>query len=268
MLGAMNLADQPLYTQFRHNAKAAVAFLRERGSGVAVAALFHAEVGDIDLVWGETSEDARNKGFGLAKLIRWHPEALHDLQGFISKLHVHQVHRKKGEIHLTDGKDLRAGIKLTWNGKTQHWLITAYDKKNTSGSRSTPAVLDDVSGLTTASPDTAGNTILGFEPPSVNEDDVMQTPLITYNLKERGRKHRGVERNFNIPKIVAAVNSPACQERVQNRDMIGFYGHWPRVKFGMNPAEGGIADGKAQAVEPALVTTHLVAHSDGRYGEV
>jgi len=40
------------------------------------------------------------------------------------------------------------------------------------------------------------------------------------------------------------------------------------VKFGMNPAEGGIADGKAQAVEPALVTTHLVAHSDGRYGKV
>jgi len=91
----------------------------------------------------------------------------------------------------------------------------------------------------------------------------MQTQIIRYNLKERGRKHRGVERNFNIPKIVAAINSPACQERVQNRDMVGFYGHWPRVKFGMNPAEGGIADGKAQAVEPALVTTHLVAHSDG-----
>jgi len=263
MLGTMNLASQPLYTQFRHNANAAVAFLRERGSGVAVAALFHAEVGDIDLVWGETSEDERNKGFGLAKLIRWHPEALHDLQGFISKLHVHQVHRKKGEIHLTDGKDLRAGIKLTWNGKTQHWLITAYDKKNASGSRSTPAVLDKASGLTTASPDTAGNFILGFERPSVNEDDVMQTPIIRYNLKDRGRKHTGQERNFNIKAISDAINGKSCQEMIETRGMIGFYGHLPRVRYGMAPVEAGIEGGKYAPVEPAFVTTYLKADYNG-----
>ncbi|NCC41619.1 MAG: hypothetical protein EOM21_19810 [Gammaproteobacteria bacterium] len=45
--------------------------------------------------------------------------------------------------------------------------------------------------------------------------------------------------------------------------MIGFYGHWPRIKFGMHPAEGGIAGGKAQAIEPALVTTYLRASPDG-----
>lgn len=91
----------------------------------------------------------------------------------------------------------------------------------------------------------------------------METKLITYNLKERGRKYRGVDRNFNVKAICDAINSPACQERVKHGDMVGFYGHWPRVKFGMNPAEGGIADGKAQTVEPALVTTHLKAFSDG-----
>lgn len=92
---------------------------------------------------------------------------------------------------------------------------------------------------------------------------MFKTPVITYNLKERGRQHRGVERNFNIPAIVAAINSPACQERVQTRGMLGYYGHWPRLRFGMEPAEGGIAEGKAQAVEPALVTVMLRAHSDG-----
>lgn len=91
----------------------------------------------------------------------------------------------------------------------------------------------------------------------------MQTKLITYNLRERGRQYRGKERSFNIRAIVAAINGPACQERVKNRDMLGYYGHWPRVKFGMNPAEGGLDAGKPSLVEPALVTTLLRAHDDG-----
>lgn len=89
------------------------------------------------------------------------------------------------------------------------------------------------------------------------------TPIITFNLKDRGRKYRGKERNFNIRALYAAINGPECQERVANRDMLGFFGHWPRVRFGLNPAEGGIAEGKAHAVEPAIVTTMLRAHMDG-----
>lgn len=91
----------------------------------------------------------------------------------------------------------------------------------------------------------------------------METPVITYNLKDRGRQHTGIERNFDIPKLVAAINSAECQERVKNRDMIGFYGHWPRIKFGLNPAEGGLDKGKAVIVEPAIVTTYLRAYPDG-----
>lgn len=178
---------------------------------------------------------------------------------------------------------------MIWNGKTRHWLITAYIKgmsvvqvdslaadlssmepgsaisihDDVRTSKGCPAALDDAAWLTTAPHANADNFILGFEALPVNENTIMQTQLITYNLKERGRNYRGVERNFDVPKIAAAVNAPATQERVSKRDMIGFYGHWPRVKFGMNPAEGGIADGKAQAVEPALVTTHLKAFKDG-----
>ncbi|MCO7216867.1 hypothetical protein [Halomonas sp. OfavH-34-E] len=92
---------------------------------------------------------------------------------------------------------------------------------------------------------------------------MQQPPLIKYNLKERGRQHRGVERHFDIPAIVASINSPATQERVKTRGMLGYFGHWPRVRFGMEPPEGGIADGQAQAVEPAVVTTHLKAYDDG-----
>jgi len=86
-----------------------------------------------------------------------------------------------------------------------------------------------------------------------------KTRIITYNLKDRGRQYRGQERHFDIPAIVRAINSPECQERVKSRDMLGFYGHWPRVRFGMTPSEGGIQG----AVAPALVTTYLKAYEDG-----
>lgn len=92
---------------------------------------------------------------------------------------------------------------------------------------------------------------------------MQQPPLIKYNLKERGRQHRGVERNFDIPAIVDSINGPATQERVATRGMLGYFGHWPRVRFGMEPPEGGVAEGKPHAVEPALVTTHLRAYDDG-----
>jgi len=90
-----------------------------------------------------------------------------------------------------------------------------------------------------------------------------QPKLIRYNLKDRGRKFTGKDRNFNIKAICDAVNSPECQERVAARDMQGYLGHWPRVRFGMNATEGGIAEGKTHAVEAAIVTTHLKAFDDG-----
>ena len=95
------------------------------------------------------------------------------------------------------------------------------------------------------------------------KNDLVQPPVIRYNLKERGRQFRGVERNFDIPAIVAAINSPACQERVSTRGMIGYLGHWVRIRFGLEPPEGGIAKGKAHAVVPAIVTTSLKAYPNG-----
>lgn len=91
----------------------------------------------------------------------------------------------------------------------------------------------------------------------------IKTGRIRYNLKDRGYKAHGTPRNFNIPVIVNAINSEACQERVKSRSMLGFYGHWPRIKFGMMPMEGGIHGKLAVPVEPAIVTTYLHASADG-----
>lgn len=89
------------------------------------------------------------------------------------------------------------------------------------------------------------------------------TPMIRYSLKERGRKYTGQSRNFNIQRIFDNVNGDACQETVNSRGMIGYYGHFPRIRFGMNPAEGGLDGGKYVPVQPAFITTHLKVTMDG-----
>lgn len=91
----------------------------------------------------------------------------------------------------------------------------------------------------------------------------METPTIRYNLKDRGRKHMGQERNFNIKAICDAINSPACQENVSMRGLVGYYGHMPRIRYGMNPVEGVMDGGKYVPVEPAFVTTYLKADYEG-----
>ena len=90
------------------------------------------------------------------------------------------------------------------------------------------------------------------------------TGRIRFNLADRGFKAHGSPRKFNIPMLVASINSEATQERVKSRAMLGYFGHWPRVKFGhLTSVEGGLSSGKPTVVEPAVVTTFLRADPDG-----
>lgn len=91
----------------------------------------------------------------------------------------------------------------------------------------------------------------------------MRTGLIQYNLNERGRALTGKPRQFNVAKVAAFINGARTQERIKKRDMFGYYGHWPRLKFGMMPPEGGIYQGKLVKLEPAIATVHLKAFPDG-----
>lgn len=90
-----------------------------------------------------------------------------------------------------------------------------------------------------------------------------KTGTITFNVTERGRKFRGQERNFDTAVLAQLINSAEVQEKVSHGDMVGYLGHWPRIKFGMNPSEGGIVDGKAVALEPAIRTVRIKAYPDG-----
>lgn len=95
--------------------------------------------------------------------------------------------------------------------------------------------------------------------------DLFETPLITYSLVDRGRKHMGQERAFKscLDQTVKLINSGAVQERIQCRDMKGYLGHQFRANFGLTPPETVVLDGKAVALEAAFISTHIQAHKDG-----
>ncbi len=113
-----------IYDQFKGKAKAAIDFLKKLGSGEAVAALHHKEVGDISLVWG-------NDKAGLKKILRKHPEVVDNLQGILDGMHV--VQSSENRIIL-ESDTHKAVVSREFDGTPrEQWLLTAYEKKNASG---------------------------------------------------------------------------------------------------------------------------------------
>ncbi|MDD5855262.1 MAG: hypothetical protein PUC90_02850 [Prevotella sp.] len=116
-----------IYTQFKGKAKEAIDFLLRRKEGNAVAALHHKDVGDIDLWYG-------NDKAGLKKIAAKHPEVLDDLQGVIDEMHVAQA--SENRVILESDTYKAVVSKMLGNEKTDNWLLSAYEKKETSASSS------------------------------------------------------------------------------------------------------------------------------------
>lgn len=120
----------PVFTQFKGNASEAIKLLTELQTGEAIGALHHREIGDIDLVWGETGT-SKSDGYGLAKLIKFHPEVVENLQEILDDMHI--VKRSENRINL-ESETHKAAVRLTWNRQKKKWLLTAFEKKETSES--------------------------------------------------------------------------------------------------------------------------------------
>lgn len=116
----------PVHREFHHDTKGAVERLLSDKDGEAVAALYHPEVGDIDLIYGK-ERSADSSGFGLAKIAQLHPEVLSDLQGFIDRLHI--ATKSPNRIRLADKSGL-AVIRLSREDSDRPWLLTAYEKNS------------------------------------------------------------------------------------------------------------------------------------------
>ena len=113
----------PIYDQFKRQPEKAIEFILNKKDGEAVGALYHPEIGDISIVYG-------NKKSGLAKIERKHPEVLKDLQAILNtmKLQKESDNRVKleSETHF-------AVVSKEYNGVPRDkWRLTAYEKKSSA----------------------------------------------------------------------------------------------------------------------------------------
>ena len=125
-----------IYTQFKGKPQEAIVFLLEKKEGEAVGALHHKDIGDIDLVWGKEGT-AKSDGFGLAKLAKYHPEVLGNLQEILDTMVV--VKRTDNRVQL-ESETHQASVRLTWDGEKKNWLLTAFEKKNSVSDNTTDTV--------------------------------------------------------------------------------------------------------------------------------
>lgn len=98
--------------------------LIEAKEGDVPGALYHPDVGPIDVKWGEAPAGAK-QGFGLAKIVEKHPEVLDDLPAILGDMTV--TSRTANRIQL-ESADHKAAVRLEWDGKEQTWLLTAFRK--------------------------------------------------------------------------------------------------------------------------------------------
>lgn len=117
-----------IYDQFKGKPKEAVEFLKEKKEGEVLEALYNKDVGYIDLVWGKEGT-ARSDGYGLSKLIKYHPEVVNNLQEIINDMHI--TKRTENRIQLESDK-YKASVRLTWNNERKTWLLTAFQKNSVS----------------------------------------------------------------------------------------------------------------------------------------
>ncbi len=103
-------------------------FLMRKKGGEAIGALSHPALGAIDLVWGKEGT-GKSDGYGLEKLVKYHPEVLDNLQELLSEMEV--VSRSENRINL-ESKTHRTGVRLDWDGERKTWLMTMFEKKETS----------------------------------------------------------------------------------------------------------------------------------------
>lgn len=90
-----------------------------------------------------------------------------------------------------------------------------------------------------------------------------RTGVIRYNLQETGRKFTGQPRKLDIAAAQRLFNGPAMQEAIRKGDIVGYFGHQYREKYGLDVPETVIEGGKAIALEPTVKTVMARCLPDG-----
>ncbi len=101
----------------------AIDFLFENKSGEVPTAMYRAELGNIDFVYGKKGQN----GYGLAHIKELHSEIIPHIIEIIKKGEI--INQAKDRVLLfykvPKGKGV-AVIRLDWNGLRKQWLVSAF----------------------------------------------------------------------------------------------------------------------------------------------
>lgn len=191
-----------IYNQFHGNAKAAIEFLKKVRGGEAVGALHHKDIGDIDLVWGKEGT-GHSDGYGLSKLVKYHPEVLDNLQEILNDMRV--VSSSKNRVNL-ESETHKAGVRLTWDGERKSWLLTAFKKETSASDKRT---------------DTAATSLEGDTALSQTEGSAAKIDNSSETTKENGEKveveePKTFEEFLNHPSLKFSIKNEEQRKAAKN----------------------------------------------------
>ncbi|EAI0017633.1 hypothetical protein E0F87_09680, partial [Campylobacter upsaliensis] len=133
------------YAEFYRDGKGAVEKLlkeaedfKQRGEkgefkGQVAGAFYKEGLGEIDLVWGEAGS-GKSDGFGLAKIVKYHPEVIDKLDDIIANTSI--VKESDNRYHL-ENENYKLAIRKDFEGEKTNWLLTAFEKKDSIARRRT-----------------------------------------------------------------------------------------------------------------------------------
>ena len=188
-----------IYNQFRGNAKAAIEFLKKVRGGEAVGALHHKDIGDIDLVWGKEGT-GHSDGYGLSKLVKYHPEVLDNLQEILNDMRV--VSSSKNRVNL-ESETHKAGVRLTWDGERKSWLLTAFKKETSASDKRTDTAATSLEG------DTALSQTEGSAAKIDNSSETAKENGEKFSLKDE--KIKSVAEKFGVNEDDVAMYANAVE---------------------------------------------------------
>ena len=189
-----------IYNQFRGNAKAAIEFLKKVRGGEAVGALHHKDIGDIDLVWGKEGT-GHSDGYGLSKLVKYHPEVLDNLQEILNDMRV--VSSSKNRVNL-ESETHKAGVRLTWDGERKSWLLTAFKKETSASDKRTDTAATSLEG------DTALSQTEGSAAKIDNSSETSKENGEKFSLKDE--KIKSVAEKFGVNEDDVAMYANAIEK--------------------------------------------------------
>jgi len=249
---------------YEGKAKEAIQKLMELREGEAIGALSHPEIGAIDLVWGDEGT-GHSDGYGLAKLVKYHPEVVDKLQEILNDMHI--VSKSENRINLESEK-YRAAVRLTWDDQRKTWLLTVFEKKNSAldNTTDTGETSNGSERNDTATPqntvseskgsDNSGTSKSSGQKPLFSklsrdvEDIVNDGKMRVSSENDEARAHLN-ERMMSIDKNLAKLRMAASAQREYDRETVRSITDLAKRLLD----EGALSDPTRQEIEKMLTVT-------------